>query len=258
LLFLNNDTVPLPGWLAPLIAELDVDPTVAVVGSKLLFADGTIQHAGVIFERERPIPYHAFYRAAATLPAANSRRELQCVTGACMAVRRSVFETIGGFDEGYQNGYEDVDFCLKVRERGGLVIYQPQSTLYHLESQTTGRKAHDQANGERLMQRWSARWDRIGDEDVVLVPAAFCARLLDDGENKVLTPISDPADRRRWDAVARTQRALLYDDRATLHKMLTRWHDWPTDHGVQRWVERLRRMTGVAAEAAATATAAHA
>jgi GT2 family glycosyltransferase len=253
LVFLNNDTVPLPDWLTPLLAELDTDPSVAVVGSKLLFADGTIQHAGVVFGRELSLPYHAFYRAVATLPAVNRRRELQCVTGACMAVRREVFATIGGFDESYRNGFEDVDFCLQVRERGGRVIYQPQSTLYHLESQTPGRKAHDQANATRLMERWSARWDRIGDEDVVLVPAGWSARSLADGESKFLAALGDANEQQRWDAVARAQRALLDNDVATLREILTSWHDWPTDAGVQRWVERMRRQCGLAADAVGTA-----
>jgi GT2 family glycosyltransferase len=253
LVFLNNDTVPLPGWLTALVTELDTDPDVAVVGSKLLFADGTIQHAGVIFGRELPLPYHAFYRATATLPAVNRRRELQCVTAACMAVRREVFEAIGGFDEGYRNGFEDVDFCLQVRERGGRVIYQPQSTLYHLESQTAGRKTHDETNAKRLMDRWSARWYRIGDEDVVLAPEGWCARLLDGTDSKFLAPVSDPDERRRWNAVARAQRALLDDDVATLRAILTSWSDWPADASVQRWVDRLRRLAGVAPETGASA-----
>jgi GT2 family glycosyltransferase len=253
LVFLNNDTVPLPGWLTALVTELDTDPDVAVVGSKLLFADGTIQHAGVIFGRELPLPYHAFYRATATLPAVNRRRELQCVTAACMAVRRQVFEAIGGFDEGYRNGFEDVDFCLQVRERGGRVIYQPQSTLYHLESQTAGRKTHDETNAKRLMDRWSARWYRIGDEDVVLAPEGWCARLLDGTDSKFLAPVSDPDERRRWNAVARAQRALLDDDVATLRAILTSWSDWPADASVQRWVDRLRRLAGVAPETGASA-----
>ncbi len=245
LVFLNNDTIPLPGWLGALLAELDQDPTVAVVGSKLLFADGTIQHAGVVFCREIPLPYHAFYRAVATLPAVNRRRELQSVTAACMAVRRSVFAELGGFDEGYRNGFEDVDFCLRVRERGQRVVYQPRSALYHLESQSAGRKAHDQANAKRLMDRWAPRWAEIGDEDVVLVPEGWCARILDDGESKVLMAIADPAERQRWEAVAEAQRLLLARDRESLARLLASRHDWPADVSVRRWLDRLRQQCGV-------------
>ncbi|MBP1689909.1 MAG: hypothetical protein H6Q34_482, partial [Deltaproteobacteria bacterium] len=145
--------------------------------------------------------------------------------------------------------YEDVDFCLQVRERGGRVIYQPQSTLYHLESQTLGRKAHDQANGTRLMERWNSRWARIGDEDVVLVPEGWCSRSREGTGSKVLATIDDPAERQRWDAVARTQRALLDDDVATLRAILTSWSDWPADAGVRHWVERLQRQCGFETEA---------
>ncbi|MBI3769877.1 MAG: glycosyltransferase [Deltaproteobacteria bacterium] len=258
LVFLNNDTIPLRGWLRSLLAELDADPTVAVVGSKLLFADDTIQHAGVIFGRELPIPYHAFYRAAATAPAVNTRRELQCVTGACIAVRRTVFESIGGFDEGFVNGYEDVDFCLKVRQRGDKVVYQPHSALYHLESQTPGRKDHDHANGQRLLERWGRLWWRIGDEDTVFVPEGLAARTLDGGDSKVVAPLTDAAERRRWEAVGRAQRALLADDVAGVRELLANWRDWPDDTGVRRWLERLRRHVGFtsSSDAATAATAA--
>ena len=211
----------------------------------------------MIFSRELPLPYHAFYRAPATLPAVNRRREMQCVTGACMAVRRETFEAIGGFDEGYRNGFEDVDFCLQVRERGGRVIYQPKSTLYHLESQTPGRKANDEANGKRLLERWSARWAQIGDEDVVLVPEGWSAQL-PDGTSKILATVSDHNARRRWDAVARTQRALLDGDGATVRAMLTTWGEWPADPGVHHWVERLRRLHGCAAPSAEPNVAVHA
>jgi GT2 family glycosyltransferase len=249
LVFLNNDTIPLPGWLGPLLAELDADQEISVVGSKLLFADDTIQHAGVVFTRDLPIPYHVFYRAAASAPAANKRRELQCVTGACMAVRRTVFESIGGFDEGFVNGYEDVDFCLKVRQRGEKVVYQPQSTLYHLESQTPGRKDHDQANGRRLLERWGEMWWHIGDEDTVFVAEGIAVRTLDGSESKILAPLTDGAERRRWEAVARVQRALLADDVSGARRLLADWRDWPDDAGVQRWIERLHRRMGLAAGA---------
>src|SRR6185369_10606144 len=159
---------------------------------------------------------------------------------------------LGGFDEGYRNGFEDVDFCLRVSEAGHRIVYQPASTLYHLESQTEGRKVHDQANGRRLFERWQARWAEIGDEDVVLVPDGWCSRTLDDGhQSKVLALIADAADRARWEAVARTQRALLDGDAGTVRAMLTTWRDWPADRDVHRWVERLRKRYAVVEREAA-------
>lgn len=253
--FLNNDTIPLSGWLEPLLAELDADPKVAVVGSKLLFADGTIQHAGVLFKRDLPLPYHAFYHAPGSAPAVNTRRELRCVTGACMAVRRSVFDALGGFDEGFVNGYEDVDFCLKVRQRGNTIVYQPQSALYHLESQTAARKDHDQANWRRLFDRWGQDWWRIGDEDVVLVPEGLAAHARAD-ESSVIVPIADTAEGHRWDAVVRVQRALLAEDVAGARDVLAATRDWPDDAGVRRWIERLRDRFGLRPQAEASALAA--
>jgi hypothetical protein len=209
----------------------------------------------VIFTREVPIPYHVFYRSDAGAAAVNKRRELHCVTAACMAVRRTTFESIGGFDEGFVNGYEDVDFCLKVRQRGEKVVYQPQSTLYHLESQTPGRKDHDQANGRRLLERWGEMWWRIGDEDTVFVAEGVAVRTLEGSESKVLAPLTDAAERRRWEAVARVQHALLADDLSGVRQLLADWRDWPDDAGVQRWLERLRRRSGLAADADVTAAA---
>ena len=242
--FLNNDTIPLRGWLEPLLAELDGDPRVAVVGSKLLFADGTVQHAGVIFTREIPIPYHVFYRSGADAPAVNRRREIHCVTAACMAVRRATFEALGGFDEGFVNGYEDVDFCLRVRQRGDKVVYQPASALYHLESQTPGRKDHDDANGRRLLQRWGGLWWKIGDEDTVLVPEGLAARTAENG-GKILAPIADAGERRRWEAVRALQAALLADDPSGARRLLAE-SEWPDDAGVRRWLEQVRAQLGTA------------
>lgn len=245
LVFLNNDTIPLDGWLEPLLAELDADPRVAAVGSKLLFADGTVQHAGVIFMRELPMPYHPFCRADASHPAVNVRRELSAVTAACVAMRRAAFDAVGGFDEGFVNGFEDVDLCLKLRARGDKVVYQPRSTLYHLESQTPGRKDHDEANGRRLLERWGPRWWRVGDEDVVLVPEGLAACAKNDGV--AIVTLADAAERTRWDAVRRVQRALLDGDVASARRLVAATTSWPDDPSVRRWVERVRQHVGATA-----------
>ena len=160
LLFLNNDTEPHAGWAAAMVAEMERDPAVAIVGSKLLYPDGTIQHAGVGFAYAmwQPImPMHVSSRQpAATV---TQRRELNAVTAACMLVRPEVFLTVGGFDEGYVNGYEDVDFCLEVRSRGGKIVFAPASVVTHHESVTEGRFDASAANTERLMARWLDRFD---------------------------------------------------------------------------------------------------
>ena len=139
-LFLNNDTIPHPGWLDAVQAELAEHPETGIVGSKLLYANGTIQHAGVVVgEREGegdPFPFHVYLCQPADAPHVSRRREFQFVTGACLAIRRELHERVGGFDEAFWNGHEDLDLCLKARAAGAKVVYRPDSVVTHLESQT--------------------------------------------------------------------------------------------------------------------------
>ncbi|HMS85141.1 MAG TPA: glycosyltransferase [Nitrospira sp.] len=236
LVFLNNDTIPLCGWLKELVAEAEADPKVGIVGSKLLYADGTIQHAGVLFMRSRVAPYHRYRLAPADLPAVNRRCELQCVTAACMLVRREYFEEAGGFDEGFRNSFEDVDLCLKIRNKGYRVVYQPRSVLYHLESQTPGRKLHDEANAQRLTERWKDHW-WISDEDLHYFTDGY--KLLSKAENGVIrqsvVPLSDSKDRAAWAHVAATQAAGLKKDWPSVRRELALVNEWPNDRFVLSW-----------------------
>lgn len=161
LLFLNNDTAPLPGWLEAMLAELA--PDVGVVGSKLLYPQTElVQHAGMAMVVEDTLPVHLFRHMAPALGALDVARDLEMVTGACMLIRRDLFERLGGFDEGYLNGFEDVDLCLRVREAGYRVRYTPQSVLYHCEGTSEGRFDYNQANYERFRARWHERFDAAG------------------------------------------------------------------------------------------------
>src|SRR4029077_10795803 len=99
LIFLNNDTIPLSNWLTALVAEVTSHPEVGVVGSKLLYEDDTIQHAGVVFSREALMPYHLYRGAHRGHPAVNQRRTFQSVTAACMLSRRESVGAQGGFAE---------------------------------------------------------------------------------------------------------------------------------------------------------------
>jgi GT2 family glycosyltransferase len=141
ILFLNNDIVAHPGWLEPLIRTLYCEPSVAAVGAKLLFPDGTIQHAGVMLvkplvESEPDLPMHIFSKSPADEPPANIRRVYQVLTAACLMIKRPIFEAVGGFDEQFWNGYEDVDLCYKIGKQGWKCVYEPQSVLTHFESQS--------------------------------------------------------------------------------------------------------------------------
>jgi GT2 family glycosyltransferase/radical SAM superfamily enzyme YgiQ (UPF0313 family)/Flp pilus assembly protein TadD len=251
LVFLNNDTIPLEGWLTALIDDIEAHPDVAVVGSKLLYEDGTIQHAGVAFSRVTFSPYHIYRGFPADSPPVNRRRELQCVTAACMLVRREVFESSGGFDEGYRNGFEDVDLCLKIRERGWRIVYQPKSVLYHLESRTPGRKDHERDNAGRLFERWGHKW-WLPDEDSIFVPDGYVYRVLNVHGllSHRLEPLAESTDRRKWEIVAEVQRLAQRQDWAALKTLLARVDEWPEDVWVLRWGAGVCRWSGVPQQAA--------
>ena len=170
LVFLNNDTVPQPGWLDAMVDTALSRPDAAVVGAKLLYPDDTIQHAGVIFNQKLRAPYHIYQGLHRNHPATNREREFPVVTGACMLVLRSIFQDVGGFDESYINCFEDVDFCLRVREKGHKVFYTPHSIVYHFEGQSEGRRDAILKSGRILAAKWGDKLPldeetRILDED---------------------------------------------------------------------------------------------
>ncbi|HDP70607.1 MAG TPA: glycosyltransferase [Actinobacteria bacterium] len=156
LVFLNNDTKVTPNWLDEMVKCVQEDEKRAVVGAKLLYPDDTIQHAGVaVTDSPHPIfPHHIHHKKPSDAPEVNVMKEYQAVTGACMLVQRNLFEKLGGFDEKFLNGYEDVDFCFRVREAGYRVFYCPTSVIYHYESISEGRFAAVEHNVRRLHQKW--------------------------------------------------------------------------------------------------------
>lgn len=166
--FLNSDTVPQAGWLDRLLREADAHPSAAAIGSRLLFPDGTVQHAGVVVCADR-IPRHVYRGFPGDHPAVLRSRPLQIVTAACMLVRRDRFEAAGGFDPAFRNGYEDVDLCLRLGALGHQVRYCADSVLVHLESVSLGglerrERAAEIAHNLRLYRR---RWaDRVEPDDL--------------------------------------------------------------------------------------------
>lgn len=159
LVLLNNDTQGFPGWLAAMLRTAQ-EPGVGAVGAKLLFPDDTVQHGGVAFSGipygpQRVGPFHFDYLVPSDDPEVSRQRDLQAVTGACLLTPRALYLELGGLDEAYWNGYEDVDYCLKVRERGLRVVYEPQAVLYHFESQSgVQRFRRNQWNAHLLESRW--------------------------------------------------------------------------------------------------------
>lgn len=160
LVFLNNDTVPLRGWLQGLLDEL-ADPGVGIAGSLLIYPQsGLVQHAGMGFDGASP--FHPFINGDPLEPEVQLARDLDGVTGACLAMPAALFARLNGFDEGYRNGYEDVDLCLRAREAGLRVRYTPKSVLYHYESISDGRFVHESANFVRFLKRWGGYFDAAG------------------------------------------------------------------------------------------------
>lgn len=199
LIFCNNDVVAKPGWPAPLLGALE-RPRVGVVGAKLLFPDGALQHAGVgILHDADGEGYmdgaHLLYRQSADHPLANTARELRAVTGAVMAVRKQLFLQLGGFDEGYWNGNEDVDFCLRAGEAGYRVWYEPASVLVHHESVSGPERFKcTSANRQKLTQRWAGK---VLDERVtagVVIVGPFGAGTEADELAQHLVSLADEAD----------------------------------------------------------------
>ncbi len=162
LLFLNNDIEAMrPDWLTALV-EQAVRPDVGAVGCRLVFPDGRIQHAGVVVGLHGAAG-HPFHGQAPTTPGYMGLdriiRNCSAITGSCLMMRRELFQGIGGFDERYRVILGDVDLCLRLRERGYLVVYTPEATMIHHESATRGgwNPAEDidlfQARWSHLLQR---------------------------------------------------------------------------------------------------------
>lgn len=155
LVVLLNDDVRVedPGWLevmAGFFAEADV----GIVGARLLYADGTLQHGGILLNEQ---PLHIFHGFAGDDPGPfgllEIDREVSAVTGACLATRRALWDELGGLSEDFAVAFNDLDYCLRARARGWRVIWTAHATLYHFESQTRRPDADDHEIA-LLYERW--------------------------------------------------------------------------------------------------------
>ncbi|MCC8052111.1 MAG: glycosyltransferase family 2 protein [Clostridiales bacterium] len=143
LLFLNNDTkVITPAWMEELLMY-GQRPDVAAVGAKLYYGDDTVQHAGIVIglgaDRAAGHSHYGFGRGeVGYMGRLCYAQDVSAVTGACMLVKKRIYEALGGMDERLGVAYNDVDFCLKAREKGYLNVFTPFCELYHYESKTRG------------------------------------------------------------------------------------------------------------------------
>lgn len=150
LVLLNNDLVLTPRWLEPMLELQASQRDVGAVGNvQLSVATGLVDHAG-IFINAKGKPAHN--RAA---PDAWSRHsQVTATTGACLAISRQLWADVGGFDQQYLNGCEDVDLCLRIATRRRRNLVALKSVIYHHVSASPGRKRRDEANTRRLALRW--------------------------------------------------------------------------------------------------------
>ncbi len=141
LLFLNNDTEIINDNCLEELVGYCMHDTVGAVGARLYYEDDTIQHAGVIVGFGG-VAGHAFIGLPRNANGYFSRiicaQDLSAVTAACMMVKKSVFEQVGGFDETLKVAFNDIDLCMKIRQAGYLIVYNPYAELYHYESKSRG------------------------------------------------------------------------------------------------------------------------
>ncbi len=140
-LLLNNDTEVITGDWLERMAEHAVRQEVGAIGARLLYADNSLQHAGV-FVGIGQTAGHSHKRYPDDFPAHGWRlagvQNFSAVTGACMMLRRDVYQAMGGLDLSFLLAFNDIDFCLRLRKAGYLIVWTPLATLYHFESKTRG------------------------------------------------------------------------------------------------------------------------
>jgi GT2 family glycosyltransferase len=141
LLFMNNDMqITDPYWLNEL-AQWALIPEIGVVGGKLLYPNGTIQHAGVIIGMQG-IGGHLYQHAPdhyiGLLGSSDWYRNVSAVTGACQMLRKSVFIELGGFHEEYQLTFSDIDLCYSAIKQGYRILYNPYSRVIHHQGVSRG------------------------------------------------------------------------------------------------------------------------
>ncbi|WP_289301888.1 glycosyltransferase family 2 protein [Sporofaciens musculi] len=166
ILFLNNDTVMINRECIEELVGFCIRNDVGAVGARLFFDDDSIQHAGVVVGLGG-IAGHIFLNTPKDQVGYFARiitqQNYSAVTGACIMVKKKVFEEIGGFDTHFKVAYNDVDLCLRIREKGYLIVYNPYAELYHYESKTRGREDTsdkiERLNKESMI--FIKRWEKL-------------------------------------------------------------------------------------------------
>ncbi|HEY0394293.1 MAG TPA: glycosyltransferase family 2 protein [Candidatus Elarobacter sp.] len=160
LFFLNNDTEIRPGAVDALVRRIERDERIGIVGSRLVYPNGTLQEAGGIIWSDG-FAWNYGRLEDGRRPEYNFARDVDYVSGAALLVRRDVFRALGGFDERYEPAYyEDADLCFAVRARGLRVVYEPASVVIHHEGVTAGHdvnagaKRYYEINRPKFVSKW--------------------------------------------------------------------------------------------------------
>ncbi len=154
LVFLNNDTIVLSGWLTELIRTLENDPEIGLVGSKLIYPEGRLQEAGgIVFEDGSGWNFGRFEDPFE--PMYDHARDVDYCSGASIAIPAALWKLIGGFDERYSPAYyEDTDLSFQVRAAHRRVVYQPKSQLVHFEGTTCGTRENEGVKRYQVVNRY--------------------------------------------------------------------------------------------------------
>lgn len=165
-LLLNNDTEIINNDCITQLLSYCQRDEVGIVGARLYYQDGSIQHAGVVVGFGG-IAGHAFVGLYEEDGLYMSRTKVACdysaVTAACMMVKKDIFHQVGGLDETFKVAFNDIDFCMKVRELGKLVVYNPNAKLYHYESKSRGLEDTPEKQERFLgeIDRFIDKWPEI-------------------------------------------------------------------------------------------------
>jgi O-antigen biosynthesis protein len=151
LVFLNNDLIFDTPWLAQLIEPLSRRDVGAVGNVQFNPATGLIDHAGMFIDRDG-MPRRA-RRNTRRIPD-EPYREWNCLSAACLAIRREIFWELGGFDEAFRNGCEDIDLCLRLRQKGYRLLVANRSRIGHIGGHSPERHKHNAENEELFRLRW--------------------------------------------------------------------------------------------------------
>jgi GT2 family glycosyltransferase len=157
IVLLNDDMeVITPGWLSAMI-EFNQQEEIGMVGARLLFPDERIQHVGVVMGVNSGAA-HAFHEYPAGSIGYNAYthliRNYSAVTAACIATRMDVIEKAGGFDEAFATDFNDIDWCLRIVQKGYRIVYTPYAELYHFEGLSNNRRVQDPKEIALFNSRW--------------------------------------------------------------------------------------------------------